>query len=129
MPATTARRPPIPDSDGEGDACDFDDGLIRVYFDGRSQVEWIEEQGYAGWNCYRGDLSVLKSTGIYTQVPGSNPLAARSCDLSDSWWPDTENPAAGSSAFYLVTGVSAGGESTLGEDSSGQPRFNDNPCP
>jgi hypothetical protein len=117
------------DSDGEGDGCDLDDGVILVYFDDRGRVEWTEEQGYTGWNCYRGDLETLKLAGLYTQEPGSNPLAAQSCGLTEPWSGDSDAPPAGSCAHYLVTGVTAGGEGGLGEDSEAAARPNDNPCP
>jgi len=38
-------------------------------------------------------------------------------------------PAAGEVAYYLVTCVTGGVEGSLGNNSSGQPRPNDNPCP
>jgi len=38
-------------------------------------------------------------------------------------------PAPGGIVFYLVTGISGAGESSLGTDSAGIPRPNDNPCP
>ena len=42
---------------------------------------------------------------------------------------DTLEPGPGETAFMLVSGIVLGTESGLGEDSSGQPRPNDNPCP
>lgn len=81
------------------------------------------------WNSYKGDLSVLKATGVYTQAPGSNALARRDCGLTDPWVEDFDPPASGEAAYFLTTGVSLGIESSLGTDSAGNPRPNANPCP
>jgi hypothetical protein len=117
------------DSDGEGDFCDLDDGLIFVSFQSRDQVEWHEEAGFLTWNCYKGDLTVLKSTGVYTQLPGPPGMARRHCDLTERWADDTETLGSGQCAFFLATGNAAATESGLGEDSGGSTRPNDNPCP
>lgn len=118
------------DGDSRGDRCDLDDGLIYVHFPGPDRVEWQEEAGYGGWNSYRGDLEVLRETGEYTQEPGSNDLARRDCGLENPWADDgPPDPRAGSVAFYLATGVSAGAESGLGEDGSARERPNHHPCP
>ena len=79
------------------------------------------------WNSYVGDLDVLIATGDYTQEPGSNSVAQRHCGLADPFM-DTDAPPPGRVVFYLSSGVSAGEESSLGEDSSGQPRPNDASC-
>jgi hypothetical protein len=72
---------------------------------------------------------VLKTTGTYTQMPGSNPLATRQCGIAGTSVPDSGVPAPGKVSFSLVTGNSAGTESSLGEDSQGNTRPNANPCP
>jgi len=46
-------------------------------FANAEQMYWQNEQGFELWNLYRGDLDVLRSGGIYTQTPGSNPIAVR----------------------------------------------------
>jgi hypothetical protein len=118
------------DHDGEGDACDLNDGLIYVLgTDDKNYVEWQAEAGYSSWNSYRGSLSVLRATGQYTQAPGSNPLAAHDCGVTDPYVLDTDIPAPGDVAFNLVTGVVGGVESSLGTNSAGVPRPNANPCP
>ena len=117
------------DFDGEGDHCDVDDGRIFLLAVAPVLFEWDDEPDFALWNCYRGDLEVLKDTGVYTQQPGSNDLASQATDLIESWVNDPDEPAPGQCAFYLITGESAGQESTLGDDSTGSERPNDNPAP
>ncbi len=64
-------------------------------------------------------------TCVYTQVPESNPLARQDCGLSVPWSEDFVDPAPGTAAYFLTTGVdSIGVESDLGAM-----RPNDNPCP
>jgi hypothetical protein len=117
------------DHDGEGDLCDLNDGLIYIYSTDKNYREWQAEAGYTTWNSYRGSLAVLRATGQYTQAPGSNPLAARDCGLSDPYVFDLTEPGPGEVAFTLVTGVAGGVESGLGTNSAGAPRPNANPCP
>jgi hypothetical protein len=117
------------DHDGVGDACDLDDGVIQLYATDKDHLAWQQEQGYTGWNVYEGDLSVLRSTGTYTQPPGSNPLADRHCGLGDTTVASSHAPDPGGVGFSLVTGVFGGIEGGLGADSAGTPRPNTNPCP
>jgi hypothetical protein len=117
------------DSDGEGDLCDLDDGVIYMRFPLSSRLEWQEEIGYAAWNCYIGDLGLLKSSGLYTQPPGPPDLARRHCGLTKPWMDDFTGPGPNQTAFFLTTGESAGVEGWLGENSEGITRLNDNPCP
>jgi len=116
------------DQDGVLDACDLDDGLIYEWRDDKTSVSWQAEQGATSWNVYVGDLDVLKTMGVYTQVSGSNALAARQCDVSAAVASETGVPAPGKGSFSLVTSVSGGIEGTLGSSSAG-PRPNANPCP
>ena len=115
--------------DGEGDICDLNDGLIYIYSTDANYREWQPESGYTTWNSYRGSLAVLRSTGQYTQMVGSNPLAAHDCGVTDSYVLDMDVPAPGAVAFSLVTGVIGGVESGLGTNGAGVPRANSNPCP
>ncbi len=115
--------------DGEGDVCDLNDGLIYVYATDTNYREWQAEAGYSSWNSYRGALEVLRSTGQYTQVSGSNPLAACDCGVSNLYVFDPLVPNPGEVAFNVVTGVAAGVESSLGTNSAGAPRANAHPCP
>lgn len=74
-------------------------------------------------------MSVLVSSGAYTQSPGSNPLATQACDLIDSFLDPVVTPQSGEVAFFLVTGNVGVFERGLGRDSEGSPRPNDSPCP
>jgi hypothetical protein len=122
---------PDHDGDGEGDRCDADDGLIHIFFEAATEVGWGQETGFDGWNCYRGDLAVIRATGVYTQLPGSNPLAQMDCGIPmlSPFMQDLVVPAVSEVAFYLTTGMAGSVESGLGTDSSGAPRSNDNSCP
>lgn len=117
------------DADAEGDFCDTDDGVIYILLGDPQLIEWQQETGFDAWNLYQGDLAVLRTTGVYTQPPGSNPQARRYCGLSLPQAPDLSSPGPGEAVFSLVTGVAGGNESGLGMDSAGTPRPNDNPCP
>jgi hypothetical protein len=78
---------------------------------------------------YEGSLAVLRSSGVYTQAPGSNPLAQKSCGATDPFVSDLEAVPAGAVKFALVTGVTGGVEGSLGTNSGGAPRANTNSCP
>lgn len=117
------------DGDGEGDRCDLDDGRIELYFDATDRVEWQPENGFDAWNLYRGDLALLESSGVYTQLPGSHPIARRDCGLAVVGMTEGDAPTTGDTAFYLVSGSSGGVEGDLGSDGSGAVRPNDFPCP
>jgi hypothetical protein len=116
------------DHDGEGDACDVNDWLIYEWRDNKASISWQTEQGPTSWNVYTGDLAVMRSTGVYTQVPGSNPLASRQCGLTANVAGDGTAPVEGEVSFSLVTGVTSGVEGSLGSSSSGV-RPNADPCP
>ncbi len=117
------------DHDGDGDACDLDDGLIYLRIPDDGHIAWQRETGPTTWNVYQGDLAVLGSSGEYTQVPGSNPLAIRQCGVLDTSVDDPLVPAVGQVKFVLVTGVQNGIEWSLGTDSTGSERPNTHPCP
>ena len=115
------------DADLVGDPCDIDDGELTLWAASSATYEWDEEEDFDIWNFYRGELSVLRQLGQYTQAPGSNPLAWRWCGLTRTIVFDEEELPAGQTVFYLVTGVSEGIETDLGEGTNG-PRPNDPPC-
>jgi hypothetical protein len=122
------------DHDGVGDACDLDDGSIFITLRREFPTSQFYdvviplETGSTARNLYRGSLDVLRSTGVYTQVPGSNPGAARQCNVLFLNAFTGTGPAPGSAFFFLATGRFGGVEGSLGEDSQGQPRPNTYPC-
>jgi hypothetical protein len=117
------------DSDLVGDACDLDDGQILIGPGRDSRVEWQQEAGFEAFNLYRGNLAVLKASGIYTQDPDTVPLAGRECGSVVAYADDDSAPAPGEGVFFLVTGVHLGVEGSLGLDSAGVERPNSHPCP
>jgi hypothetical protein len=116
-------------ADYVGDVCDLNDGLILVRLADDFMVEWQPEAGYEAFNWYRGDLTVLKTSGLYTQDPNAVPLAGRDCGLLDPYTFDFSDPAPGKGVFFLVSGIHLGVEGSLGTNSAGAPRPNTNPCP
>jgi hypothetical protein len=117
------------DHDDEGDVCDLNDGLILLRVSDEFFVEWQKEIGFTSFNLYRGDLARLRQAGIYTQDPALVPLASKTCGVATPYSLDGVALTPGQAVFYLVTGNGAGGESSLGTNSAGQPRPNTNPCP
>lgn len=117
------------DLDGVGDRCDLQDDFIYVFFDNHVAVRWQPEWGRNSFGIYTGDLDVLRESGVYTQEPGSNPLARMWCRFKGSSLADGLEPGPGRVAFYLVTGFSGGREDGLGEDGSGYERYNSGGCP
>ena len=117
------------DGDATGDVCDLDDGLIYMQARTALRFDWQKEVGFEAWNLYRASLAVLSTTGEYTQAPGSNPLAAQWCGLAQAFVIDPTAPPSGEVALYFATGIGAGAEGDLGQDSAGLPRPNDHPCP
>jgi hypothetical protein len=117
------------DHDGQGDLCDVNDGLIYLFATDRNYIEWQDETAPSDWNVYEGSLSVLKGTGVYTQVPGSNPLAGKTCGVGQLYAEDFETLSPGAAKFALVTGITGGLEGSLGTNSSGATRPSANPCP
>ncbi|HET8948110.1 MAG TPA: hypothetical protein VFQ07_14125 [Candidatus Polarisedimenticolia bacterium] len=78
---------------------------------------WSDPPG--NYNVYRG----LRSTPwTYDQVCLQSHVAGSSIS-------DPATPAQGNIFFYLVTRITACGESTPGNDSGGSPRPNPSPCP
>jgi hypothetical protein len=113
------------------------DGRRRRSFQaaGRPSSAWRPPQvgpsvGLRRWNYLSlGDLDVLRSSGVYTQAPGSNPLADQYCGLLATSVADAGDPPPGGVRFHLVTGVRHHTESSLGVDGGGAERPNTNPCP
>jgi Putative metal-binding motif/Galactose oxidase, central domain len=112
-----------------GDVCDLNDGVILMDLPDQSTVEWQQETGFESFNLYRGDLAVLRATGLYTQDPNAVPLADRQCGLSAVSTFDVADLPVGKGVFFLVTGVHLDVEGSLGANCAGVQRPNANPCP
>jgi len=117
------------DADGEGDLCDVNDGDIWVDAVDQVTLGWQPDTTFAAFNVYRGSLAVLRASGLYTQDPALVTDAARLCGVPAGTAPTAPAPAVGQGVFFHVTGMSNGGESSLGRNSAGIERPNANPCP
>ena len=115
--------------DSVGDVCDLNDGFILVRMQDQVTLVWQIDNGFESYNIYRGDVAVLKATGIYTQDPATVPVAIKACGFIDPEAGDDQVPSVGQGMFYLLTGNHNGVEGTLGTDSAGVTRPNTNPCP
>ncbi len=69
---------------------------------------WQQEAGFDSFNAYRGDLAVLKASGLYTQNPATVPLASRECGLASSEIFHSLDFAPGQAVFYPVSGNTEG---------------------
>ncbi len=116
------------DVDFEGDACDLNDGYILLRMATSAVVAYQREDAYAYFNIYRASMTELRASGQYTQDPTQVTGAARFCTQSSGSVFDSYLPGQDEVVFYLGSGVS-GTEDTLGMDSQGVVRPNDNPCP
>ena len=115
------------DHDGTGDECDTDDGIVLIRKIDQPRVRWQPDTHYTKYNVYRGSLAVLRAGGLYTQAPGSNPYAARFCNLTVNYLDDALIPAVGEAFYWLVDGKGTSGEEPLG-DGANVTRPNTNPC-
>jgi len=111
------------------EACTSETPPIVIAFGSRDIVHITPAVGFESYNLYRGDLAILRASGTYTQVPGSNPLAWKNCALADPAFWDPDIPAPGTGAFYLVSGRLGGVEGSLGTDSAGAERPRTHTCP
>lgn len=109
--------------------CEIEDGVHLISLSASHGITWYPERGFNTFNLYRGDLDLLKMTGLYTQDPAAVPLAARNCHLAATLLPDGIVPGAGKALYYILTGDIGPQEASLGTDSDGMVRINDNPCP
>ena len=116
------------DADALGDPCDPDDGIFYFTELSPTNVWWQDEPTFDWFNLYRGGLAELRATGEYTQDSGSVEAAIGFCHLVGAQQLDTFVPGPGQAVFYLVTGVIAGVEGSLGLDSAGLERPNHWPC-
>jgi len=114
------------DQDGQGDACDLDDGVIEVWVGAANQVRWQQEAGFDLYDLYRGDLGALEDTDGDGAAQNYGSCLAE--NLTGPTFTDAGMPQVGQGFIYLVTGRTAAGESDLGTASSGAPRPNVSDC-
>ena len=126
--------------DGDGDLSATSDRGAYEYPAGETlgllvraneSISWLTVPQQDRFHLYRGSLDRLRATGEYTQDTGTEPAAARFCDLLPAALPipDSFTPAPGAVVFYLVSQAMGSWEGSLGEASSGLPRPNDHSCP
>jgi hypothetical protein len=108
----------------------LNDGLIYITpLAGHNYgIEWQSEAGFDHWNVYRGSIARLRAFKTYTQT-SPNPMAAKICGQTQTYYVDLQAFVPGTALFYLVTGTSGGVESSLGVDAYGVQRVNTSPCP
>ena len=107
---------------------------ILMTFPDKDHVSWEDftatcAGAHQSYNIYRSDWDHFRTTGEYTQDPGSVPNTARFCDVSASPLADPFIPPTGKLVFYLVSGNKGTMEGTLGRKSNGEERSNAHPCP
>jgi len=77
------------------------EGLTRLFADAIGDWHWDRGNHIPeDYHVFRGDLGVLRATGIYTQDPITTPGARHFCDISSSL-ADIEEPIPGRGYFYL----------------------------
>ncbi|HET6278963.1 MAG TPA: putative metal-binding motif-containing protein [Candidatus Polarisedimenticolia bacterium] len=101
--------------------------VAQISVNGTS-VAWQMMPSVPTYHVYRGDVSVLRDQGIYTQDPQLDPNAARMCGTQTSPEDDQFVPPIGKVVFYLVTADNGVLEGPLGTNGAGVPRPNTNPC-
>jgi len=99
------------------------EGVTRLRV-GQFRDSWTWDWGLqspSDWNLYRGDLKVLRATGVYMQDPAVVPGAEHFyCDFSPPI-SDSETPPPGETWFYLAVEYGAV-RGPLGYDSTRNPR-------
>ena len=103
------------DTDGLGDACDDDDGLVTgLRVEGEGDLSWSAEAGVDGYRVRRG----VVTSPLATATASCLPMIVSAPAYHDPFLP--EGPPA--AYFYLVTPVTGGVEGSAGVDSSGVER-------
>lgn len=87
------------------------EGISGFHFWGGYGLQWDPLPGPCAvfgpeYQVRRGDLAVLRATGVYVQDPVEVPAAEHWCEVFPGAFGDPDNPAAGEGYFYLVTGWS-----------------------
>jgi len=114
------------DLDGIGDRCDTDDERVSLYVDSDDTAVWEQEVGYADWILIRGDLSVLRATGVYVQ--GEVALAGVDCHIGNSADIGAIGVPPDEAVFFLSGGFVGGAERGFGNHGGGVQRIVDPVC-
>jgi hypothetical protein len=121
------------DADGQGLACDWDDGTVngggwggepgKIGFGATTTAyvfQWVAEQGAIAYNVYGALVATLGGADYGTCYRSG---------IVTTYTPVAEVPPAGDGYAYLVTAEMPGGEGGLGYASDATPRVNVHPCP
>jgi hypothetical protein len=101
------------------------EGVTGVRFEPGEVLVW--DAVSASNNLYRGDLAVLRATGVYTQDPGEVPGADMLCDIARPGFPYSEDPDPGQAFFYLIAIPGPVRQGPLGFASDGTARLSTYP--
>ncbi|MDQ7005778.1 MAG: thrombospondin type 3 repeat-containing protein [Acidobacteriota bacterium] len=108
------------DLDGIGDACDDDDGLVGGLRPEGGELAWSPETGALSYNVYRVAASDISSLNYGT---------CRARRVTAPLYREITPVPAGQAFCYVVTVMTAGGEGSMGQASSGAERSNLRTCP
>ena len=114
------------DHDGQGDACDLDDGYIDMRVDDTNTVRWQQETAWPLFDLYRIGLHDLHDANHDGAADSYGSCLAE--DLEGPVFDDASNPATGDGYMYMVRGRAGSIESSLGIASNGAPRLNVTTC-
>ncbi len=124
-PAADIRTIPRPMDGDAGGTAEHDigarenEGATRLLLTSKDDLSWDPSiDSLAGFNLYRGELQVLRSTGVYTQDISTVPGAFRWCGLAASSESDTDSPGSDWEVWFYIAVVSGATEGTLGFDGS-----------
>jgi hypothetical protein len=104
--------------------------VFALEFLDENTLNWTQREGEEHYSVYRGTLRTLRQGGGYTQDPTA-PFVETTCRIPAESvpWTDTHVPTEAWPVFYLVAVHGRTFEGSLGTDSDGAVRPNDNPCP
>jgi subtilisin family serine protease len=114
------------DHDGQGDACDLDDGYIDMRLSDSSTVRWQQEAGWPLFDLYRVGIRDLHDANHDGVADSYGACLAE--NLTGPTFVDGSNPSVGEGFMYMVRGRAGSTESSLGSASNGAPRLNVTTC-
>jgi hypothetical protein len=129
-PAVDIRAIPRPMDGDAGGTAEHDigarenEGITRLRFTAKNDLSWDPSiDSFAEFNLYRGELQVLRSTGVYTQDISTVPGAFQWCGLTNPSESDSDSPSSAWEVWFYLAVVSGASEGTLGFDSSPSERL------